>query len=47
LWGVLAFGENVNTGALDLLLSVLFALLLGWGVLHLSRSPMHGSQTSR
>lgn len=39
LWGVVVFHENVNSGAIHLLLAGLCALLLGSGVLWLSRSP--------
>lgn len=39
LWGVTIFGEKLNSGGTDVLLACLCALLLGWGVLQVSRSP--------
>ena len=38
LWGVTVFGERVN-GGIDLFLSGLCAVLLGWGVQRVARSP--------
>lgn len=46
LWGVVVFGEDVNTGVLDVLFAIVSALLLGWGVLRLSRSPQLDSLTT-
>ncbi|HUO37805.1 MAG TPA: DMT family transporter [Mycobacterium sp.] len=46
LWGVVVFGEDVNAEAYDVVMAMISALLLGWGVLSLSRSPQLDALTT-